>query len=430
MRTSLSERETARGLRGPSTVEIAWRGRQRLFRRIELLRLSHAETRRGTRSRYRGAVAASSAADSIQPGRTVVRGLSLRMIEHAEVGDCEAEAHESPPSATGPPIDRRAFDEQNMVTCAERRRASHLAPEPSAADRAMQDRIPVFRSTRRLARPQVVACGSDRTSHEQHPRSSRWLELLTSLLYVRDELQTATCPVEWRPILRRNVANQPQLAISSQARMAILGIETSCDETAAAVVSRGRRDPLERRRLAGRAARALRRRRARGRLAPPPRARHAGDRAGARRRRSDARRRRRGRRHDAAGADRRAARRRLRGEGARVVAAPAADPRQPPARPRRVALPAAARPRAAVHLPARERRAHDAARRARTAARTACSGRRSTTPRARRSTRARGCSASATRAGARSTRSRGRATRPRTTSRSRGCRGSTSPSRA
>ena len=38
---------------------------------------------------------------------------------------------------------------------------------------------------------------------------------------------------------------------------------------------------------------------------------------------------------------------------------------QPPARPRRLALPAAARPRAAVHLPARERRPHAAARRPR-----------------------------------------------------------------
>ena len=78
-------------------------------------------------------------------------------------------------------------------------------------------------------------------------------------------------------------------------------------------------------------------------------------------------------------------------------------PVEPSARPRRLALPAAARSAAAVHLPARERRPHDAARRDTTAAATACSARRSTTPPARRSTRARGCSGSAIRAGRRST---------------------------
>ena len=83
---------------------------------------------------------------------------------------------------------------------------------------------------------------------------------------------------------------------------------------------RRRRDPSQRRRLAGRAARALRRRRAGGRLAAPPRARRARDRGGARRGGRDARRRRRGRRHARARADRRAARRRLRGEGARLGA--------------------------------------------------------------------------------------------------------------
>ena len=156
-----------------------------------------------------------------------------------------------------------------------------------------------------------------------------------------------------------------------------------------------RRDPLERRRVAGRAARALRRRRAGGRVAPPPRARRAGDPRGARRGGRRARRRRRGRRHRRARADRRAARRRLGGEGARLVAAAAADPGRPSARPRRVALSPAARPRAAVHLLARERRAHDAARRPGARAATACSARRSTTRRARPSTRARGCSGSA-----------------------------------
>ena len=51
----------------------------------------------------------------------------------------------------------------------------------------------------------------------------------------------------------------------------ILAIETSCDDTCAAVLD-GAADPLQRDLLAGRRARALRRRRPRGRLAPPPRA--------------------------------------------------------------------------------------------------------------------------------------------------------------
>ena len=67
----------------------------------------------------------------------------------------------------------------------------------------------------------------------------------------------------------------------------ILAIETSCDDTCAAVVDARRRDPLERHLLAGRP-RPLRRRRARGRLAPPPRAGQRG-----RRRRAAPRRRRR-----------------------------------------------------------------------------------------------------------------------------------------
>ena len=64
------------------------------------------------------------------------------------------------------------------------------------------------------------------------------------------------------------------------------------------------------------------------------------------------------------------------------------------------------------------------------AAASRCSGRRSTTRPARRSTRARGCSGSATRAARRSTGSRARATPRRSTSRSRACPASTSPSRA
>ena len=51
----------------------------------------------------------------------------------------------------------------------------------------------------------------------------------------------------------------------------ILALETSCDDTCAAVVTHDGRDPVQRHLLAGRP-RPLRRRRARGRLPPPPRA--------------------------------------------------------------------------------------------------------------------------------------------------------------
>ena len=58
---------------------------------------------------------------------------------------------------------------------------------------------------------------------------------------------------------------------ADRARAVILAIETSCDDTCAAVVDPRRRDPRERHLLAGHP-RPLRRRRARGRLPPPPRA--------------------------------------------------------------------------------------------------------------------------------------------------------------
>ena len=191
----------------------------------------------------------------------------------------------------------------------------------------------------------------------------------------------------------------------------ILGLETSCDETARRS-SRGDGEILvERRRLAGRAARALRRRRARGRVAAPPRARLAGRARGARRRP--------GRRSTTSTRSRS---RRGRGSSARCSSASPRRRRSPGAR----GLPlvpvdhlhghvaslylAADRRRAAVPLPARERRAHAAARRAGPRPASACSARRSTTPPARRSTRARGCSGSAIRAAPRSTGSRARAT--------------------
>ena len=76
----------------------------------------------------------------------------------------------------------------------------------------------------------------------------------------------------------------------------ILALETSCDDTCAAVVTARRRDPLQRHLLAGHP-RPLRRRRARGRLPPPPRARQRRRRRRAAARRRHARRRRAGRRH-------------------------------------------------------------------------------------------------------------------------------------
>ena len=154
-------------------------------------------------------------------------------------------------------------------------------------------------------------------------------------------------------------------------------------------------------------------------LAAPPRARRAGRARCARLERTDAGRGRAGRRDAGAGARRSAARRHLRGQGDRLGAGAAARPRRPSRRARRVALPRARPARAAVHLPARERRAHPAARGATSAGARSGSGRRSTTQRARRSTRARGCSASAIRAGRRSTGSPARGTRTRSTSPSR-----------
>ena len=188
--------------------------------------------------------------------------------------------------------------------------------------------------------------------------------------------------------------------------MTILALETSCDDTCAAVLDGDGRDPLERDLLAG-GARALRRRRAGDRLAPPPRAdqrrrrarrwRGAGSDARARSSSSPPRR---------ARACRRAARRPVHGEGARGRARAAVRAGRSPPGARRRELPARRRDagerrvRAAVRVPDRQRRAHAArARRASTTA-SRCSGARSTTPPARRSTRARGCSASAIPGGA------------------------------
>ena len=196
---------------------------------------------------------------------------------------------------------------------------------------------------------------------------------------------------------------------SADSGRVILGIETSCDETAAALVTREGEIRVERRRLAGRAARALRRRRARDRVAAASRARLARDHARRStwpaRRLDDV---------DAVGVT----------AGPGLIGALLVGLAAAKALAWARGLPLVAvnhlhghvaslylqplEPRAAVHLPARERRAHAAARRPRPrlGRRRACSGRRSTTRPARRSTRARGCSGSATRAAPRSTGSR------------------------
>ena len=111
------------------------------------------------------------------------------------------------------------------------------------------------------------------------------------------------------------------------------------------------------------------------------------------------------RRHARPGPDRRAPRRPLGGEGDRLVARHPARRRSTTSHGHVASLYLGPEPRrAAVHLPARERRAHARCSPCATTARSSGSGRRSTTRRARRSTRARGCSASATRAAPRSTR--------------------------
>ena len=194
----------------------------------------------------------------------------------------------------------------------------------------------------------------------------------------------------------------------------ILALETSCDDTCAAVVTERRGDPLERDLLAGRP-RPLRRRRAGDRVPPPSRA----DRR-RRRRRARAGRRRRSpsstwsRSRAGPGWSRALLVGRGDREGARRRVRAAARARRPPARPRRGGVPRPGPVRAAVPQPDRQRRPHAAReRRPITVRATRCSARRSTTPPARRSTRARACSGSAIRAARRSSGSPATATRTR-----------------
>ena len=190
----------------------------------------------------------------------------------------------------------------------------------------------------------------------------------------------------------------------------ILGIETSCDETAAAVVTDDGRVLSSVVSSQADLHAPLRRRRARGRLAAPPRARLPGRARGARVRR--------GRPLDEGRASRRdpgprargsAARRHLRGQGDRVGA--------PGCRSSRSTTWRATSHRSTSSPTRSSRRSRACSRAAATRCSSPCasagarngSARRSTTPRARPSTRAPGCSGSATRAVRRSIGSRRRA---------------------
>ena len=143
------------------------------------------------------------------------------------------------------------------------------------------------------------------------------------------------------------------------ARVTILALETSCDDTCAAVITARRGDPLQRRLLPGRA-RPLRRRRAGDRLAPPPRAGQRRRRRRAGPRGHHAGRDRHRRRHPGPRPRRRAADRRRHRQGPGRRAAAAARAGRPPPGPRRRQLPRARPDRAAVPVPDRLRRAHAA----------------------------------------------------------------------
>ena len=190
----------------------------------------------------------------------------------------------------------------------------------------------------------------------------------------------------------------------------ILAIETSCDDTCAAVVTADGEVRSNVIASPGAAARALRRRRAGDRLAAPPGA----GRTRWRPTRWSAR-------APGSTTSTRVAVTRgpgligallvglSCGEGARGGPAAAADAGRPSARPRGGEHARRRPDRAAVPLPRRERRPHLPRPRRRPRAATRSSARRSTTPPARPSTRARGCSASAIPAARRSTGSRARA---------------------
>ena len=209
----------------------------------------------------------------------------------------------------------------------------------------------------------------------------------------------------------------------------ILAIETSCDDTCAAVVDRGgemRSNVISSQGVHDRY----------GGVVPEIAARHHLELHRRRRRRragagaGGARRRLAGRGHAGARAGRRAAGRHRHGQGAGRRPAAAAGRGRPPPGPRRRELPRAGALRAAVPVPDRVGRPHAAGARSTTRAARGARARRSTTRPARRSTRARACSGCRYRAGpALESWPRERGSRARTTSRrAQGSRGSTSPS--
>ena len=202
-------------------------------------------------------------------------------------------------------------------------------------------------------------------------------------------------------VCERGVARAPYTeslrALAEALSVRILAIETSCDETAAAVVEDGRAHPLQRRLHPGRPARALRRRGAGAGLAPSPREHLPGDREGDGRRR----------RSTFAELDAVAVTQgpglvgsllvgRAGGQGHRVRARQAAGARASHRRPPRGAVPGPGRDVPAARArPRRLRRAHEPLRGAGARASTTSSAARATTPRARPSTRWRSCSGSA-----------------------------------
>ena len=225
----------------------------------------------------------------------------------------------------------------------------------------------------------------------------------------------------WRtPATRVGLARRRAQPPARVSRRVILALETSCDDTCAAVSTRDGRDSRQRDLLADRHEDF-------GGVVPEIASRHHLELVNAivAATRCDRPRDRRSTSVEliaatqGPGPRRRAAGRPLHRQGARGRARAAVRAGRPPAGPRRRELPARRRRtgrglRAAVRLPDRQRRAHAAGPRRPSTTASRCSGARSTTPPARRSTRARACSASAIPAAPRSSAlARGRRPRPR-----------------
>ena len=212
----------------------------------------------------------------------------------AEIGNRDHAAlvpirRERQPSYNDPTFDQevrpRRVARRSFPICAQKRPAVHRVME--IADSLAFDHGNVAEDGNR--RP-----SSGRSSTSSPSRAQFWQRIPDS----RSWMSADTCT---RSRCRGNCSRhtpqtEKKAPLSHFARRngVILGIETSCDETAAALVTDDGEIVIQRGRLPGRAARALRRRRARGGEPAAPRADRAGDRRGARRQRD-----RRGRRHDA-----------------------------------------------------------------------------------------------------------------------------------